>query len=194
VTDLPAGSVKIMAGCDGYISKDLGATPISGIRQAQDVAPHADQPFSISMEPTGDARVLVQTPDGKPLAGAIVGFCPNQSFASGTNIVGTRADSSKMLQSRDQGFDALARSGPEVPRFSATTDATGEAVIKGLPPGDQIFFVSAENYEMRIQANAPYPRRMTTITVKSSTEVFAKVKLEPKGSMSLSAAMQTISR
>jgi hypothetical protein len=202
VSNLPAGAMELMAGCDGFVSKDTSARIIPGVLQAQVVAQDDAHAATIPMERTGAVRVLVQTPDGQPLAGAMVGFSPNQMMGRGTNIVGTRSDSLDMLRRRDNDPGSLARFPSDFPRFGAKTDATGTAVIRDLPAGQQTLYVNAEGYDMPIeQSHSPLgpgqywiPRRMATVTVNPATEVSTQVKMEPKGSSSLSAAIQAISR
>jgi len=200
LTNLPPGTLEIMAGCEGYVSKDASTRPMPGIRQAQIVAPDRGHAVMIPMEATGDVRVSVQTPDGKPLAGATVLFYPNQRFGWSTNIIGTRTDSVKMLRDRDNDPDSFAPFRPDVPQFEAKTDANGVAVMKGLPPGQQSLHVFADSFDMPIEKSRPaslpvelwVPRRSATITVKPDAEVLAQVKMEPKGSTSLSAAIQAV--
>jgi hypothetical protein len=200
VPNLPSGTVEIMAGCDGFVSKDTSARIIPGVRQAQVVAEDDAHAVTIPMEPTGAVRVLVQTPDGQPLSGAMVGFSPNQMMGRGTNIVGTRTDSLDMLRRRDNDPGSLARFPSDFPRFNAKTDATGTVVIRDLPAGQQTLYVNAEGYDMPIEQNhSPLgpgqywiPRRMATVTVNPAAEVSTQVKMEPKGSTSLSSMIQSV--
>ena len=200
VPNLPGGTMELMAGCDGFVSKDTSARIIPGIRQAQVVAQDDGHAVMIPMEPTGAVRVLVQTPDGQPLAGAMVGFSPNQMMGRGTNIVGTRSDSLDMLRRRDSDPGTLTRFPSDFSRFNAKTDATGVVVIRDLPAGQQTLYVNAEGYDMPIEQNHPplgpsqywIPRRMATVTVNPAAEVSTQVKMEPKGSTSLSSTIQSV--
>ncbi|HEY0256797.1 MAG TPA: ankyrin repeat domain-containing protein [Candidatus Methylacidiphilales bacterium] len=198
LTNLPAGTLEIMAGCEGYVAKDTSAKPIEGIRQAQVISEDKDQPVSVPMEHTGDARITVLTPDGKPLPGAMVFFNPNQMLGRGTNILGTRSSSLEMLRNRDSDPASLVKIRPVIPQFSTMTDANGVALVKGLAPGQQSFFVQSNAFDMPIQSDHPLssprqiwvPRRIGTLTVRAASEASAQIKMEPKGSTSLSAALQ----
>jgi beta-lactamase regulating signal transducer with metallopeptidase domain/ankyrin repeat protein len=202
LTNLPSGTLEIVAGCDGYVSKDTSAKPIVGVHQAQVIPEGQDQPITIPMERTGDVRITVQAPDGTPLPGATVYLNPNQMLERGTNIIGTRSNSIEMLSARDSVPDGLAKFKPAVPQFSAKTDATGVAIVKGLPPGSQSFFVHSDSFDMPIPSDQSpsspgqmqIPRRIGTIIVTSAAEASTRIKMEPKGSTSLSAAIQAVSR
>ena len=202
--DLPQGTLEIMAGCEGYVAKDTSAQPLAGgsIRRAQVITGNLDPPVTIAMEPTGAARITIQTPDGKPLAGALVYFNPNQSLGRSTSILGTRFNSIDLLRNRDDASDdRAAKIRPAIPQFSAETDGNGIALVKGLPAGQQTFYVESKSYDMPIQTDLPLsrpgeiwiPRRSGTITVSANAEASALVKMEPKGSSSLSTAVQAAS-
>ena len=188
LTNLPPGTLEIMAGCDGYVSKDTSAKPITRVRQAQVINADQEQPINISLEPTGAVRVTVRTPDGKPLARANVTLNPNQMLGRGTNILGTRSDSIEMLRNQESDPDALARFRAVVPQFSAKTDASGIAIVKGLPAGQQTFVVQSESFTMPVQKDQPptssgrmwIPRRMGTVTVAPAVETSAEVRMETK--------------
>jgi hypothetical protein len=184
--NLPSGGVEVVAGCDGYYSKDGAPRPKPGILTAQSV--DRDQPITIQMEKTGDVRVIVFKPDKSPLPGAKVYFCPNQQIGLGTSIVGTRFNSLDYLEAIDKG----SKTAPLFQRscFDATTDERGTAIVKGLPKGAQRFRVMSDSYEMPIDKSESLPGRHLSVSVQEERETEIRVTMEPPNSSSLSAAMK----
>jgi hypothetical protein len=84
-----------------------------------------------------------------------------------------------------------------MPRFYANTDASGIAVISGLPPGKHRIFVFAADYDQPIESDhAPLqrgqirvPRRENGIVIAGGEQATTEIRMEPKGSTSLSAAI-----
>jgi hypothetical protein len=191
LNNLPSGTLEIVAGCDGYVSKDKSGKGSTGVLRAQVFAMDNSHPITVDMESTGDARILVKTPDGKPLTGATVYFNPNQMTGGGTSIVGYRYRSEEFLQRAADSVDSIVNFRPPVPDFSAKTDADGVAVIKGLPPGRQGYHVYSDSFDMPISAEMrSSPRRSGMIIIKGATETSDVVEMEAKGTTSLSAAIQ----
>ncbi len=173
LTNLPAGSLEIVAGCDGYVSKDESGHFFTGIHQARLIGQDRDQQLSVPMEKTGEVRVEVQTPDGKPLSGATVGFSPNQGMGNCNGLLGARFNSAEMLSQQETDAATTAKQQPASLPFHAKTDASGVALIKGLPVGEQICSVTSDAYDMPFEILAPpnVPRRQRTVTVPDNVTV-----------------------
>jgi hypothetical protein len=189
--NLPSGALEVVAGCDGYVSKDMSGKATGGVLRAQEFTMDNGHPITVDMEPTGDARIVVKTPDGKPLTGANVFFNPNQMTGGGTSIVGYRYKSEDVLKRVAESGGSIGSFRPPVPDFSAKTDAAGVAVIKGLPPGRQGYYVDSDSFDMPISIEMrSSPCRSGMITITGATESSDVVTMEAKGSTSLSAAIQ----
>jgi hypothetical protein len=89
----------------------------------------------------------VLDPGGQPLNGASVNMCPNQSLGRATSIIGARHKSEDVLEAKDMGSIDKLRKKFEMPRFCSTTDASGVAVISGLPTGKHRIFVSTSDFD-----------------------------------------------
>jgi hypothetical protein len=190
LTNLPAGSLEIVAGSEGYVSTDLSGKALSGILQAQAVTRDEQHPITIAMDPTGGARITVTDPDGKVLPGAKVYFDPNQMLGEGTSILGAKFKSEEMLPIQDKGPEfLLEKFKPQIPSFSATTDGNGVAVVRELPVGDQTFYVVSASLDMPIEEDRQ-PRRLKRITIEAARETASLVEMEVKGSTSLSGAIE----
>ena len=194
LTNLPAGTLEIVAGCNGYVSKDESTRMFAGIHQARLIGLDRDQQLSIPMEPTGEVRVEVQTPDGKPLSGATVGFSPNQSMGNGNGLLGARFNSAEMLSHQETDSATPAKQQPPSNPFYAKTDSSGVATIKGLPVGAQHFSVISDSYYMPYEILPPpnVPRRRQTASVEGNSTVTVSVKMTPKGIPSVSDAMPVV--
>ena len=199
LANLPEGTLEIVAGCEGYVSRHPGERSNYGIHEAQIMPDDRSLPLELPMEATGTARLVVRAPNGQPLANADVFFSPNQSLGRHTSIIGTRFNSVDVLRAREQG--TLGRKW-EVPRFGGKTDEEGVIVVPGLPPGQQGFQVMSEKYDMPIEdeqrallpGEIRVPRRMGRIAIRPGEESSAELRMEPKGSTSLSAAIQAAER
>jgi hypothetical protein len=200
--NLPEGTLEIVAGCDGYVSTDLAEHVIDGIRHAQIMPDDRRLPVTLPMELTGDARILVFTPSGQPLADAGVGMSPNQSLGRSTSIIGARHKSEDILEAKDAGTMDKLRKEFEMPRFWAKTDADGIALIRGLPPGKHRVYVSSSDYDQPIESgHGPLrpgeirvPRRENGIVIRGGEQASAEIRLEPKGSTSLRTALTAARR
>jgi hypothetical protein len=197
--NLPPGTLQIIAVCTGYVSADTSNKGRSNIREGQVIA-REDGIVTVPMEQTGSARITVLTPDGKPLPGATVQFNPNQKLGRITSIVGSRHDSAESRRNRaDSSVTPIQRF---IPRFDAVTDEHGIAVIRELPAGEDTFTVRSELFDMPIEVDEQtdgrrhcfprIPRRMARVKVLAGAEVSAQIRMETKGSASLSAAIQAV--
>jgi len=195
--NLPEGTLEVIAGCDGWVSEDLDEPVIDGVRRGQVIPDDRSQPAILPMEQTGKAHIRILDPNGKPINGASVNMCPNQSLGRATSIIGARHKSESILEAKDAGAIDRLRKEFEMPRFYAQTDASGVAVISHLPPGKHRIFVSAPDYDQPIEAdNTPLqrgqirvPRRENSIVIAGGEQATTEVTMEPKGSTSLSAAI-----
>ena len=195
--NLPEGTLEIVAGSDGYVSTELAERVIDGIRHAQIMPEDRSPPVTLPMERTGDARILVLSPTGQPLAEASVNMNPNQSLGRSTSIIGARHKSEAILEANDTGTMDRLRKEFETPRFWAKTDASGVAVIRGLPPGNHRIHVSAPDCDQPIGSDhgplrpgeIRVPRRENGIVIRGGEQASAEIRMEPKGSTSLSTAI-----
>jgi hypothetical protein len=194
--NLPPGTLEIVAGCPGYLSRDTSEKTNDTIHQAQLIGEERGYPLTIPMEATGSIRIAVQAPDGTPLRGAQVYSNPNQRLGRATSIVGARLDSENILRRQDASDPDAPSKRPAVLSFLVTTDATGTALISGLPPCRQSYSVQSAAFDMPITQDGPHsnPHRMASVRVVSGGEISVTVKMEPKGSTSLSAAIQQADR
>lgn len=195
--NLPEGTLEVIAGCDGWVSTDLDERTIDGVRHGQVIPDNRSQSAVLPMERTGDARIRVLDPNGKPIHGASVNMCPNQSLGRATSIIGTRHKSENMLEAKDAGSIDKLRKEFEMPRFYGETDASGIVVVTGVPPGKHRIFISAADYDQPIESDhAPLqrgqirvPRRENGIVIVGGDQATTEIRMEPKGSTSLSAAI-----
>jgi hypothetical protein len=119
-----------------------------------------------------------------------VSFFPDQFFSVGTSIVGERFDSDRILRYQ---IDGAAFPSAAPPECEAPTDATGTAVIRNLLPGGQPFLVTSDAFVQPIRsvpARKP-ARRESEVVIGPGKEISSQVRMEPEGSTSLSAAIQS---
>jgi hypothetical protein len=129
-------------------------------------------------------------------------MCPNQSLGRATSIIGARHKSEDVLEAKDMGSIDKLRKKFEMPRFCSTTDASGVAVISGLPTGKHRIFVSTSDFDQPIESDqAPLrrgeirvPRRENGIVIIGGKQASTEIHMEPKGSTSLSAAITAARR
>lgn len=130
-TDLPPGAGEIIGLCDGWVSARTQLADSNWIEpreegekrrwrrmwqlQQLDPAEHASEPYVLAMEPTADARITIEGPDGAPLAGAVVHAWPNVHWEIGYSEI------------------FLERT------WQATTDEDGVARLENLPGGDSVY-------------------------------------------------------
>jgi hypothetical protein len=189
---IPANEpLQLVAVCDGWVSSSPTDDQIVEYRNrwiqsplvfdasrfgqrfacAQIVLPaeQADKP-TILMQPTAACEVTVQDDQGQSIPGASVSFTANYFFyGPGNSSVGEGADSLKFIRDalktgKHQDFYKLgvAQLKENRAKYSATTDASGIALVSTLPAGptdadpagrDLTFFVSRDGYQ--VTANPP---------------------------------------
>jgi len=170
--NLPEGNLEIVAGCDGYVSKDERDHLFPHLHKAQFLGSDRSKDLTISMEPTAEIRVEVLTPEGKPLQGAKVYLSPNQTIGNGNSILGTQFNSSDILY-RNPSDSTSPDEQPKIPRYEAITDTNGIAVIKQIPRGEGTLHVSSDSYAMPYELPAPmgFPRRQLKVDVPGTVTV-----------------------
>ena len=178
---------QIVEYCKQWIQGGLFADPRRFGQRfvcAQIVLPaeQADKP-TILMQPTAACEVTVQDDQGQPIPGATVSFTATYFFyGPGNSSVGRGVDSLKFIRDalktgKHQDFYKfwVAQSNENRAKYSATTNASGIAVVSTLPAGptdadpvgrDSTFFVSRDGYQ--VTANPPladYPLELQPSTV-----------------------------
>jgi len=136
---LPGGPVEVTAICDGFVSKS-GRTP---------QAFESGAPVVVAMQPAASLRLKVTDTAGKPVAGARAFASPNVTWAGrySTLFAGTQLSTPESLRLDSETRRERQRSFGLGPRFQATTDESGEAVITDLPAGKQHFHLHCEGYD-----------------------------------------------
>ncbi len=198
--NLPPGTLEIIATCDGYVSQQPKTTrseeiahhQFPNIRYPQTFPVDSSIPSTVAMERTGGARITVRSPDGKLLSHAHAFSSPNENIGNFNTILGAAYHGEDFLRKEDEDpFSAVHFD--RHPRFEATTDENGIAVIEGLPGGENTLSVVHGSFDMPIRASrTPFdiPRRERFLEIVPGQETSAEVKMEPKGSTSLSAVIQ----
>jgi hypothetical protein len=178
---------QIVEHCKQWIQGGLFADPRRFGQRficAQIILPaeQADKP-TILMQPAAACEVTVQDDQGQPIPGASVSFTANYFFyGPGNSSVGGGADSLTFIRDalktgkhQDIYKLGVAQLKENRAKYSATTDASGIAVVSTLPAGrtdadpvgrDLTFFVSRDGYQ--VSANPPladYPPESQPSTV-----------------------------
>lgn len=178
LSGLPPGRLECAALCDGYLSKrPSGATSGYEVLPVESTAPQEEE-LVLEMERSAVARVEVHDPEGKPLAGARVLFWPNIQWA--------RRWSTIFATDFHRTSEALARTPVSATRavkreFSATTDETGVAWIRELPPGfgrESRFAVTDARYVLPLNAEGDRSERIRLMSGRTN---YASVRLQEKG-------------
>lgn len=181
--DLPTGVMSIVAGCDGYVSKETDYNQLHPNPMV--IAGDSRRPLHLQMQPTGSVLLEVLTPEGKPLPGATVSFSPNQTIGGSSSLFGLRLDSAASLRGKQRPEYSLFVQ-QFIEKFSRKTDDRGIVEIQGLPPGLQTFNVVADGLVMpffEIPSDRKWKfggasRREGNIEIVPSDEIQQKVKME----------------
>jgi hypothetical protein len=125
------------------------------------------QVFELRAERTGEAKIRVALPDGKALAGTVVSMSIDWFGKGGGNL----------------NFESIL--GPSGCSWAGITDASGELVISGVPPGTHGFYVSSfrDKYYMPMVFVQGLMRRQGLIAVESGKTTVAEMRLIERGSM-----------
>jgi beta-lactamase regulating signal transducer with metallopeptidase domain/uncharacterized GH25 family protein len=182
VTPPMLGELELIATCDGAVSKDPATKRTEYCVGPQIFSPPISQPVTLVMEPLGSARVRVLDPQGKPLAGAIVVFSPNESFRWISTLLGSPMDNENELFNENKGNPTTWQKLTE--RYRATTDETGFAVVDKLPSGLEPYVVINTPYDMpfrrRLDQSSTKYAQNGIVTVAAGAQVAAEMRLIPK--------------
>lgn len=160
---MPAGELQLIALCDGFIAESGDPPAFASERERNNpgtffirpqvftVASGANEPLTLTMKPTGSCRFQLTAPDGKPIAGARVGFWPN---------VGWWRDGSQLYCWPTVGSMETLKRRPDAPPidwgaqpFLAVSDAQGVAVVKNVPVGTRDFAAVHDDWELWVDAS-----------------------------------------
>jgi beta-lactamase regulating signal transducer with metallopeptidase domain len=190
---LPAGTVELIALCDGFISKDPSGR--KGIRRPQSfILQGKSAQFTLKMEPTATARVKVIDERGNPIQGATVSFWPNADWylvpSEGYGIFRQifaepipRLEES-LQENPETTLKKLIAQRQKPSNFQAKTDTQGIAVVVNLPGNRESFEVTHPNYRMPLRTTTlPFkilPRRDAVLDLAAGKTATIKVTLNKK--------------
>ena len=120
----------------------------------------------IPMDRTASCEVTVIGDDSRPISDAVVGFSPNQMFYhDGSTLVGGSADMLAAIRTAlaSGSHEAIPLATNRWAAYSATTDARGIAVVRGLPAGKDVKSAAARMVYFAVErkgyvatANSPF--------------------------------------
>jgi beta-lactamase regulating signal transducer with metallopeptidase domain/protocatechuate 3,4-dioxygenase beta subunit len=182
----PRGLLQVIALCEGYMAQS-GSPPLGANEQERDSWGQVSRPqifpvenatheIQVEMIPTATARIQLAGPNEQPISQAQVGFSPNVAWwRGGSQLYGFPLISSwEMLVNPQEPFWQWNDS-----PFSALTNDDGVAVIKNLPPGVQMLFVSHD--EFQLSTNQPSSlARFEQVELSSIEECQIALVLEPR--------------
>jgi beta-lactamase regulating signal transducer with metallopeptidase domain len=183
---VPTGEITVCALCDRFVSTDPTGPQKSSFTKPQRFPAAQAGALVVAMEKAGEARVRVLTPQRAPLAGAKVVFSPNQSLGEGNGTFGGAYDSGEILKRWQGEGDKEEMPQQNPPSWQAETDGSGLAIVSNLPQGLQDFYVFTDAFEMPIVASNGRADRRGNIAIKPGETSSITVKLEVKGTTSLS--------
>lgn len=151
---LPPGTIKLIARCDGFASKDPpGGEALRGRRPQVYPMEPGGKPVQVEMERAATVHVRVKDEQGKPLAQARVNFTPNVVWGDrSTGLFGGIQLTTEQFLRMDRETRRKHLSGV-APAYHGDTDENGVATIANLPPGRQHFRVFCQGYETEIVAS-----------------------------------------
>ena len=150
----PSSEVRLLAWCDGSVSKLPKASTIPAsskqfvrarISSPQFFTVTPDAKYEIAMEPSAQCEVTVTATSGKPVEGIEVHFSPNVIYGRGSTMFGWAGRSELPLKTNNQSIGDILRQSrnhweetkhdPNFLRgsFGGVTDASGKVVVTGLP-------------------------------------------------------------
>jgi hypothetical protein len=184
---MPPGELQLIAMCDGFVAQS-GTPPafaserernnpgtFFGRPQVFTVVGGANAEIMLAMTPASECEFHITDPDGKPIAGARVGFWPNVGWWRGGSQVycwppvGT--------------IDMLAKPADAPPfdwnsqPFLAESDAQGAAVIKTVPIGTREFIVMHDDWELWVDASRNSSGR---VELKPGERSEVSVSMQPR--------------
>jgi len=177
LSNLPPGRLEMIAVCDGYVSRN-GTNQSSAMRTPQQwFLKHENLSVTIEMEPTATLVMNVLDDRRRPLANAVVASWPNARWGewSSTIFPGSRFHTADTLRGNLVNVDWSLSAA----RFRATSDASGIAIMRNIPPGRFGLAVEHEHYAMPINTKNNDRHGMTETT--NSGTITQTVTLQPKG-------------
>jgi hypothetical protein len=202
----PSDKVRLLAFCDGYVSRqpekdDLprhlqrfaGGPGTFSLPQFFNLVPSDGKRLTVQMEEAATCRLKVVDGNGKPIEGVTAGLSPNVMYSSGSTIFGMSLRSEDaMFEARMTILDMLkkwqdywpmkerGKDSPVLqPVFHGETDADGAVVIRNLPPrSPQGLFAQHEDYVP--EGTKPPYRLMQQIEVKPGETSEATIRMVPK--------------
>jgi beta-lactamase regulating signal transducer with metallopeptidase domain len=201
LADLPPGDLQVTAICEGYMAasgkppnflkqayeRPAAANPSSAILPASDedadgrprpqVFPvDAAHAIDVKMTRTTDCEIRVVDPSNYPIAGAECYFCPNVAWWGW----GVQIYCSPMYSTIDslRGTVNAAERLSQEELYRATTNADGVAIVKNLPPGNQLLLIRSKKFQLAANNQR---QRMIDVSVKAGQTAHVAVKMEPIG-------------
>ncbi|MDX9971406.1 MAG: M56 family metallopeptidase [FCB group bacterium] len=180
---LPMGHAEIAAFCDGAVVKYSDKATSSMLGQPFPVTTSGGLVSGIAMpmQATATAVIVVEDPDGRPLAGAKVAFWPNFYWFGSYSTLAAPGPftSEESLQTNSKNV-TKARIEAFLYTYSAITDETGKAVVKDLPAFAPEFAVQHDAFQLPISQESG-GRRDARIELKPGETTEMTVRMERKG-------------
>jgi len=197
----PSSEVRLLAWCDGSVSKlpDASTVPASSKQfvRARISAPQfftvtLDAQYEIAMEPSAQCEVTVVTSSGKPVEGVEVHFSPNVIYGRGSTMFGWAGRSELPLKTNGQSVGDILRQSrnqwdetkhdPNFLRgsFGGVTDANGKVVVTGLPGrGRSSIEVYHDQWTVKGSLTPPF-RSDVAVDLQPGQAATAKIVVVPK--------------
>lgn len=197
----PSSDVRLLAWCDGSVSKlpDAATIPASskpsvhaGISMPQFFTVSPEAKYEITMEPSAQCEVTVATTGGKPVAGIEVGFSPNVIYGRGSTMFGWAGRSELPPKTSNQTIGDILReptnqwdvrlNDPNFLRakFGGVTDASGKVVVTGLPGrGRSNIEIYHDQWTVKGSLTPPF-RSDAIINLQPGQAAIAKIVVVPK--------------
>ncbi len=197
----PSSEVRLLAWCDGFVSKmpDVSTLPAivrataqSTISRPQFLAVEPDAKYEIGMEPGAQCEVTVVTSSGKPVEGIEVGFSPNVIYGRGSTMFGWAGRSELPPKTNNQTVGDVLRepsnqwdsrlNDPNFLRakFGGVTNAHGKVVVTGLPGrGPSDVEIHHEQWTSKGNLTPPF-RSDFAVPLQPGQVATAKIVVVPK--------------
>ena len=197
----PASEVRLLAWCDGFVSKmpDVSTLPATVRAQAQSTLSRpqffAVEPagqYEIGMEPSAQCEVTVVTSSGKPVEGIEVGFSPNVIYGRGSTMFGWAGRSELPPKTNNQTVGDVLRepsnqwdvrlNDPNFLRakFGGVTDAHGKVIVTSLP-GRGLSFVDISHEQWTSKGHLTPPFRSDiAVNLQPGQAAIWKIVVVPK--------------
>jgi beta-lactamase regulating signal transducer with metallopeptidase domain len=184
--NLPYGDLQVIALCEGFMAESgappksfdpVGQGSLSGLRPQVFPLTDAKNEIVVEMVPTASCQIRVLGPDNHPVADALCSFWPNVHWWYGGSQLycAYQFSSAEGLKDPKQWKSMFKKSGG---MFSATTNASGIAVVYNLPAEQRHFVVRHEGLELPI---SDPQSRYATVELQAGQQTDVTVKLQEKG-------------